>query len=45
MEVNPRFLNYSNMPIWHDLVHTAVNEQSLIFSEDIADIILMELDN
>jgi hypothetical protein len=45
VEVNPRFLNYSNMPIWHDLVHTAVNEQSLIFSEDIADIILMELDN
>ena len=44
VDVNPRFSNYSNMPIWHDLVHIAVNNQSLIFSEDIANIILKELD-
>ena len=44
VDVNPRFLNYSNMPIWHDLVHIAVNNQSLIYSEDIGNLILRELD-
>ena len=43
VDINPRFLNYSNMPIWHDLAHIAVNNQSLIFSEDITNIILKEL--
>ena len=44
VDLNPRFLNYSDMPIWHDLVHIAVNNQSLIYSEDIGNLILMELD-
>jgi hypothetical protein len=43
VDVNPRTVNYSNMPIWHDLFHIAVNNQSLIFSEDISKIILKEL--
>ena len=42
-DVNPRDVNYSDMPIWHDLFHIAVNNQSLIFSEDVANIILKEL--
>jgi len=36
--------SYSKMPIWHDLSHIAVNNQALIFSQDISDIILKELD-
>ncbi len=36
--------SYSEIPIWHDLYHIAVNNQSLIFSQDISDIILKELD-
>jgi|TARA_B110000438_G_C15742846_1_gene619301 hypothetical protein len=43
LDVNSRSVNYSNMPIWHDLFHIAVNNQSLIFSEDISNIILKEL--
>lgn len=43
VDVNPRNVNYSDMPIWHDLFHIAVNNQSLIFSEDVANIILKEL--
>jgi hypothetical protein len=43
VDVNPRTVNYSNMPIWHDLFHIAVNNQSLIFSEDLSKIILKEL--
>lgn len=43
VDVNPRTVDYSNMPIWHDLFHIAVNNQSLIFSEDISKIILKEL--
>ena len=43
VDVNPRTVNYSNMPIWHDLFHIAVNNQSLIFSDDISKIILKEL--
>ena len=43
VDVNPRTVNYSNMPIWHDLFHIAVNNQSLIFSEDLSNIILKEL--
>ncbi len=41
--IYPR-LSYSEMLIWHDLYHIAVNNQSLIFSQDISDIILKELD-
>jgi len=44
IEINPRFSNYTNMPIWHDLVHIAVNNESLIYSEDIGNLILKELD-
>ena len=43
VDVNPRTVDYSNMPIWHDLFHIAVNNQSLIFSDDISKIILKEL--
>ena len=43
VDVNPRTVDYSNMPIWHDLFHIAVNNQSLIFSEDLSNIILKEL--
>ena len=44
IEIKPRFLNYTNMPIWHDLLHIAVNNESLIYSEDIGNLILKELD-
>ena len=44
IEINPRFSNYTNMPIWHDLLHIAVNNESLIYSEDIGNLILKELD-
>ncbi len=44
IDINPRFSNYTNMPIWHDLVHIAVNNESLIYSEDIGNLILKELD-
>lgn len=43
VDVNPRTVDYSNMPIWHDLFHIAINNKSLIFSEDISKIILKEL--
>ena len=43
VDVYPRFLNYTNMPIWHDLFHIAVNNESLIYSKDIGNIILKEL--
>ena len=43
IEINPRFSNYTNMPIWHDLLHIAVNNESLIYSKDIGNIILKEL--
>ncbi len=36
--------SYSEMLIWHDLSHIAVNNQALIFSQDISNIILKELD-
>ncbi len=36
--------SYSEMLIWHDLYHIAINNQALIFSQDISDIILKELD-
>lgn len=32
--------NYSNLSIWHDLTHVAVNRDSIIFSNDVAKIIL-----
>ena len=44
IDIYPRFLNYTSMPIWHDLLHIAVNDESLIYSEDIANLILKELD-
>lgn len=46
-EVNiyPRIKSYSEMLIWHDLNHIAVNDQTLIYSEDISKIILKELNN
>ena len=44
IDINPRFSNYTSMPIWHDLVHIAVNDESLIYSEDIANVILKGLD-
>jgi len=44
IEINPRFSNYTNMPIWHDLLHIAVNNESLIYSEDIGNLILKEFD-
>ncbi len=34
---------YSKLNIWRDLIHVAVNTKSSIYSEDIAKIILMEL--
>jgi len=44
VDIYPRLSNYSKMPIWHDLVHIAVNNESLIYSDDISNIILMKLD-
>ena len=44
IEIKPRFSNYTNMPIWHDLLHIAVNNESLIYSEDIGNLILKEFD-
>ena len=37
--------SYSKMLIWHDLFHVAVNNQALIYSEDISKIILEELEH
>lgn len=41
--IYPRISSYSKMPIWHDLYHISVNDQSLVYSEDILKIILEEL--
>ena len=44
-EVKIEFLQnkYSNMSIWRDVTHVAVNQKSIIFSEDIAEYIHKEL--
>ena len=44
VNIYPRIESYSEMSIWHDLHHIAVNNKSLIYSDDIAEIILKELD-
>lgn len=44
VNIYPRSSSYSKMLIWHDLVHVAVNNQALIYSEDISKIILKELE-
>ena len=36
---------YANFPIWQDSSHVAINEKSLIYSEDVGKIILDELDS
>jgi len=43
--IYPRIESYSEMPIWHDLYHIAVNDKTLIYSDDISKIILKELNN
>lgn len=45
VNIYPRVSEYSKLKIWHDLSHVAVNEQALIYSEDISKIILKELDD
>jgi len=45
INIYPRIESYSEMQIWHDLNHIAVNNQTLIYSEDISKIILKELNN
>ncbi len=42
--IYPRSLLYSTMPIWNDLTHTAMNDEALIYSDDLSKIILKELD-
>lgn len=37
------FNKYANLPIWNDLEHVAFNENSSIYSEDIAKTILLEI--
>jgi len=45
INIHPRTNSYSEMQIWHDLHHIAVNDKTLIYSDDISKIILKELDN
>jgi len=45
INIYPRIESYSEKPIWHDLYHIAVNDETLIYSDDISKIILKELDN
>lgn len=35
---------YSDLHIWHDLTHVAVNEGSLVFSEEVAKMIVSEIE-
>lgn len=37
--VNRRNHAYSDLPIWHDLTHVAVNKNSVIFSDDVSKMI------
>ena len=37
--------NYSDLEIWQDHVHIAYNKNSMIYSNDVFDIIILELDN
>jgi len=45
INIYPRTDSYSELQIWHDLYHIAVNDKTLIYSDDISKIILKELDN
>jgi hypothetical protein len=45
INIHPRIESYNEMQVWHDLYHIAVNNEALIYSNDIAEIILKELDS
>ena len=35
---------YEKLPIWHDLMHVAINPESQIYTEDIIDMIFLEIE-
>jgi len=37
------FYKYSDLNIWNDPVHVAINDESTIYSEDVAKMILKEI--
>ena len=39
LNIYKRNLDYSDLPIWHDLSHVAVNKKSQPFSNDVAKMI------
>jgi len=45
IRIYPFLKNYTELNIWNDPTHVAVNDQSLIYSEDIAKIIISELES
>ena len=45
LEIYSLFDKYNGLQIWNNPSHVAVNEESMIFTEDIIDLISKELDN